>query len=420
MNKQKSIVVFLFIIIASVIFGLFDYQPAWDKTRDIFGLSESLARPWRLGLDLVGGSSLIYEIDLSQVASEDQDSVVNGLRDVIERRVNLFGVAEPQVYLTEAAGVKRLVVDLAGVKDVNQAIREIGETPLLSFMEANIDDPQNPVFTPTALTGRYVTSARVELDQITGKPLVNLQFNDDGGKLFEELTGKNIGKYIGIFLDSTLIELPVVREKITGGRAQISGDFTVETARALVERFNAGALPAPISLVSQQTIGATLGENSLNKAVYAGIIGTLLVMLFMVIYYRGLGVYAAIALTIYVVLTLGIFKLVPVTMTLAGIAGFILSVGMAVDANILIFERIKEELKRGLVKTAAVEEGFRRAWTSIRDSNVTSIITALILYNFTSSFVKGFALALLLGVLMSMFSAINVTRNLLRVFMRNR
>ena len=245
-----------------------------------------------------------------------------------------------------------------------------------------------------------------------------MEFNNEGAEIFEEVTGRNVGQPLAIFLDNNLISAPVVSEKIAGGRAQITGRFTVAEAKQLVERFNAGALPAPIKLINQQTVGAALGQDSLQKMIRAGFWGTLAVMVFMALYYRWLGIFSAAALSIYVILTLAVFKFFSVTMTLAGIAGFILSIGMAVDANILIFERMKEELRSGASETAALADGFARAWTSIRDSNLTTMLMAVILFYFTSSFVKGFALTLFLGVLMSMFSAITVTRALLRVFMK--
>ena len=234
------------------------------------------------------------------------------------------------------------------------------------------------------------------------------------------MAGYNVDKPIAIFLDNSLIEAPIVQQKISGGQAVITGKFTIPEAKTLVGRFNAGALPAPITLISQQTISPTLGTDSLKKAAIAGALGTVLVMLFMLAYYRFFGIFACMALLIYILLTLGIFKLIPITLSLAGLAGFILTIGMAVDANILIFERVKEEIKRGLSRTAAIEEGFRRAWPSIRDSNTSTIITAIILYYFTSSFVKGFALTLLIGVLVSMFSAITTTRLLLKVLTKNK
>lgn len=400
---------------AAVLAGFFVYQPLWSKY--------SSFRPWKLGLDLAGGAYLVYEIDLNQVAAEDHDSVVNGLRDVIEKRVNLFGVSEPRIYAEMIGGQRRLVAELAGIKDIDEAIRQIGETPLLDFREVIATASGTEAladFAPTALTGRYVKTARLNLDNVTRQPIVEIEFNDEGAGIFEELTAANIGQPLAIFLDNDLIEMPTVQEKIPGGKAQISGGFTLETARQLVERFNAGALPAPITLIQQQTVDAELGVDSIAKSLKAGLIGTLAIMLFMILFYRGLGVFAAIALIIYSAFSLAIFKIAPVTMTLAGIAGFLLSIGMAVDANILVFERMKEELRRGLGRRAAMEEGFKRAWTSIRDSNVSTLISSFVLYYFTSSFVRGFALTLFLGVLISMFSAITVTRTLLRVFIKDR
>lgn len=413
MNLTRIRASLVSLVILAIIAGVFAYQPLFWKL--------SHAMPWRLGLDLAGGSFLTYEIDLGNVPGADQDSVVKGLRDVIERRVNLFGVSEPRVY-TEAVGEKtRLVVELAGVKDVQEAIKEIGATPFLDFREVQEltteDGTSTTVFAPTLLNGRYVKGAQLTFDSVTRKPQISLSFNSEGAQLFEDLTAKNVGKPIAIFLDNELIEAPVVQEKITGGQAQITGRFTLVEARTLVERFNAGALPAPITLVNQQTIDADFGADSLDKALLAGAIGTLAVMLFMMVYYRLFGVFAAVALLMYVALTAALFKLFGVTMTLSGIAGFILSIGMAVDANILVFERTKEELKRGFAKKTAIEEGFKRAWTSIRDSNISTLITAAVLYSFTSSFVRGFALTLFIGVLVSMLSAITITRSFLRIFM---
>ncbi len=436
MNKNKFPTYIIFVILLAILAGFFDYQPIWSKVVSKIHLPQAFSRDWRLGLDLVGGSILTYDIDLSQVEAVDRDSVTNGLRDVIERRVNFFGVTEPQIYTAKAGGEQHLMVELAGVKDINQAIEMIGETPLLDFREVEVEpaavtasdatssagqlnnEESTYIFIPTNLTGRYVKTAQVNFDNL-GKPVVDIAFTDEGAKIFEELTGRNVGKPLAIFLDNQLIEIPTVKEKISGGKAQISGSFTPDSARKLVERFNAGALPAPIKLLSQQTIGASLGLDSLKKTIFCGIIGFILVVLFMIGFYRGLGLIASLALVIYAALTLGIFKVIPVTMTLAGIAGFILSIGMAVDANVLIFSRMKEELKKGLSKTAAIEEGFRRAWPSIRDSNITTIIIAVILFYLATSFVKGFALTLFIGVMMSMFSAITVTKSLLEVFVRD-
>ncbi|TSA45177.1 protein translocase subunit SecD [bacterium] len=416
-NRLVAILIFLFVLSASA--AVFDYEPLWQKI--------SPGGQWNLGLDLAGGSLLTYDVDLSKVSSADQDSVVNGLRDVIEKRVNLFGVSEPRVYIEKTGGATRLVVELAGIKDVAQAIKEIGTTPFLDFREvapatstapdAAINSTTTMIqFSPTLLNGRYITGAQVSFGSVTRQPQVDLQFNDEGAKIFADLTEKNIGKPVAIFLDDQLIEMPTVRDKITGGKAEITGNFTIDDARMLVERFNAGALPAPINLVNQQTISADFGREAFDKAILSGILGMLAVIVFMIIYYRQLGVFAALALLMYVALSLAIFKIIPITMTLSGIAGFILTIGMAVDANILVFERTKEELKKGLSHYSAIEEGFRRAWTSIRDSNISTIITAAVLYYFTSSFVRGFALTLLIGVLVSMFSAITITRTMLRIF----
>ena len=408
---RKYPVLFLLVIIgAAVLAGFFVYPKN-------FGAEY---RPWRLGLDLIGGSHLVYRVDLSQVSSEDRESVLGGLRDVIERRVNLFGVSEPQIFVAKSGESSELIVELAGVQNVKDAITQIGETPLLDFREVQqVGTSTNFIY--TNLTGRFITGAQLEFGGAGGTaPQVSLKFNEEGAGIFEKITEANIGKPLAVFLDNSLITAPVVQDKITGGEAVITGQFSLDEAKQLVERFNAGALPAPISLVDQLTVSPTLGADSLRSALVAGAIGTALVAVFMIMYYGVLGVFAAFALAIYILLTLSVFKLVPVTMTLAGVAGFIMTIGMAADANILIFERVKEEAKKGIHKMGAVHEGFNRAWPSIRDSNTSTIITAVILYFFTTSFVKGFALTLLLGVITSLFSAITTTRLFLTVFLKDK
>lgn len=407
MAKRNSIILLTGIIFLTAAAGVFIY-PQWLGRKYL---------PWRLGLDLVGGSHLVYEIDMKDVEASERDSVAGGLKDVIEKRVNLFGVSEPQIVSAKEGDAYRLIVELAGVKDIAAAINEIGAVPFLEFREV-AGEGTSTQFIQTALTGRYLKLAKIDFDQTTGAPFLNLEFNDEGAKIFEELTTRNIGRPLCVFIDYQQADCAFVQEKIPGGRARITGQFTVDEVKKMVSRFNAGALPAPITLVSQQTIGASLGRESLEKALYAGAWGTLAIIVFMLGYYRKFGIFASSALLIYIVLVAAIFKL-GITMTLAGIAGFILSIGMAVDANILIFERTKEEIKRGLSKAAAVEEGFRRAWPSIKDSNISTIITAIILYEFTTSFIKGFALALLIGVLVSMFSAITVTRIMMRAFIKS-
>ncbi|MFA7201395.1 MAG: protein translocase subunit SecD [Candidatus Paceibacterota bacterium] len=409
MNKRKASLL-LAVVFAITIAGVFFVYPApWSA-------SISSWSPWKLGLDLVGGSHLTYKIDTSAIEQAQISDTLAGLRDVIEKRVNTFGVKEPQIAISQSAGEQFLMVDLAGISDVNEAIQQIGQTPFLDFRTVGaLDASGTPAWIPTELKGQYIKSASLSFGQQTSQPQVQLQFTTEGGDIFAQLTEQNVGKQIGIFVDNVLISAPVVNEKIPSGSAVINGQFTIDEAKSLAQNINAGALPAPITLVNQQTVGASLGTHSLNASLFAGLIGTIIIMLFMISYYHQRGFLACIALLVYIVLSLIIFKLF-VTMSLAGIAGFLLSIGMAVDANILIFERTKEEMKKGLEKTAAIREGFHRAWSAIRDSNVSTIITTLILFNLTSGFVKGLALTLLLGVLVSMFTAITVTRALMIIF----
>ena len=373
--------------------------------------------PFKLGLDLVGGSHLVYQADFSGTNIENQSEAMAGLRDVIERRVNLFGVAEPQVAVQEAGDTQRLVVDLSGVKDINQAIEMIGKTPYLDFREQAADfNPENPVFEKTQLNGRYLKKADLGFNQQTMAPEILLEFNEEGAELFGQITAKNVGKKLAIFIDDVLISAPNVNEEITGGNAQITGQFSTQEAREMVRNFNSGALPVPINLISQNTVGPTLGMASLNTSLKAGIFGFLAVCLFMIGFYRFSGLLAGVALAIYSLILLSLFKIIPVTLTLAGVGAAILSIGMAVDANVLIFERQKEERKKGESFKQALENGFKRAWPSIRDSNLTTLLIALVMFVFGSSFVKGFAVALSLGVLVSMFSAIIITKTLMRTF----
>ncbi len=414
-SRQASQFILITIIFVTVLAALF-------VSPKPFG---SKVLPWRLGLDLIGGSSVVYQVDLTGIPQGEHDEAVAGLKEVIEKRVNLFGVSEPKVAVAKKGDTYQLLVDLAGVKDVEGAINQIGATPVLDFREVVAIQGENQAnYEPTELTGRYLTRAVLSFDNL-GRPLVDFEFNEKGTELFRQITARNIGKPLAIFVDNSLLSDPIVQQEIQGP-AQItfgvntSPEQTLKEAKTLVERFNAGALSAPIKQVNQRTVSPTTAEDALRKVIIAGLAGALIVILFMMAYYRRMGIFAALALIIYTVLTLAVFKIIPnFTMTLAGIAGFILSIGMAVDANILIFERTREELKKGMAKTAAIEEGFRRAWPSIRDSNASTIITTIILYYLTSSFVKGFALTLGIGVLVSMFSAIFITRTMLRVFTKN-
>jgi preprotein translocase subunit SecD len=411
--------------------------------------TQAVGSKWnfKLGLDLRGGSQLVYKADIAKVAPGEVGIAMDALRDVIERRVNLFGVTEPNVQ-TQSVNIgvdgteERLIVELPGVTDIDQAIELIGQTPVLEFkterqkeesdklakqfedlrkrqeagenVMAEMMKIPDPYYIDTELTGRFLTRASVEFDPGSGQPYVSLQFNDEGAKLFGEITKANIGKTVAIYLDGTPITQPTVQGEITDGKAQITGGFTPAEAKQLAGRLNSGALPIPIDLVATNKIGATLGEGAFDKGVKAAMAGYLIVAIFLILWYRLPGFVAALALAFYGVIVLSVFKLFGVTLTAAGIAGFILSLGMAVDANVLIFERMKEERRRGKLPAAALEEGFARAWTSIRDSNTSSFITAAILFWFGTSLIKGFALVWMIGILASLISAIVITKRFMR------
>ena len=372
--------------------------------------------PVRQGLDLQGGVRLAYELDLSKTADSEKTSAIESTRQVIERRVNSTGVSEPLIQPAKVGTTNTVIVELPGIKDVQQAIDLIGKTAQLEFKELDPTSTQSDVkWLPTNLSGKQLKRAQVSFDQTTNAPQVSLQFNADGATLFEQITERNINKQVAIFLDDQILSAPNVQQKITGGEAVITGQFALEEVKQLVSLLNAGALDVPIKLIEQHTVGATLGADSVKKSLVAGIIGLILVALFMIFNYRLAGLIAVFALTGYALITLALFKFIPVTLTLAGIAGFILSIGMAVDANILIFERLREELKEGKALKIALEEAFRRAWPSVRDSNASTIITCAILYYTTTGSVRGFAFTLALGVIVSLFSSITASRAFLRI-----
>ena len=402
---------------------------------------------FRYGLDLAGGSHLVYQADVTGLDPAEVPKLMSVLREVIERRINIFGVSEPIVQVEQSSFVsgeaqQRLVVELPGVSDVDEAIAEIGRTPLLEFklvdQEAlaaeqalqgidlgttggevtvkGLEDRE--AYVDTGLTGRYLERAELVFGSggqggLSNEPVVSVTFNDEGAALFEEITRNNVGEQLAIFLDGEVVTDPVINEAISGGTAIISGNFTAVEARDLVQNLNFGALPVPIELQSTQTIGASLGAEILDKGVSAAMVGIVLVMGFMLVWYRLPGIVAAIALLFYAVTMLALFKLIPVTLTSAGLAGLILSVGMAVDANVLVFERMKEEYRSGKGSREAARVGFQRAWSAIRDGNVTSLFSAVILFWLGTSIVKGFALVFGLGVLVSMLTALLVTRTLL-------
>ncbi len=403
--------------------------------------------PFKLGLDLAGGSHLVYEADTSEINPGEVGDLMSTLRTVIENRINIFGVAEPNIYVETSSIVAgdvahRLVVELPGVTDVEAAVAEIGKTPLLEFKLVDVEKAQaqdeliaaatssdpdvlaaeiasigNP-YTDTGLTGRYLESAQLEFTgaaagQVANEPVVSIRFTPEGADLFTKITRENVGESLAIFLDGELLSAPRINEVITGGTAIISGGFAADEARALAQNLNFGALPVPISLVSTQTIDATLGAGVITESLKAGLIGIIAIMVFMIGWYRVAGVVASIALVAYVLLSMAIFMLIPVTLTAAGLAGFILSLGMAVDANVLVFERMKEEFRSGKSSRVAAIEGFSRAWAAIRDSNVTGILSAIVLFWFGTALIKGFALVLGIGIGIAVISAIALTRTLL-------
>jgi len=370
------------------------------------------------GLDLKGGVRLVYKLDLSKTSGADRGSAIDSTRKVIERRVNSTGTTEPLIQPGQAGSDQLVTVELPGITDVQQAINLIGKTAQLDFREQDSANEQNWI--PTGLSGKQLKKASVSFEANTNSPQVSLEFNPDGAKLFADITQRNVGKPIAIFLDEEMLSAPTVQQKITGGNAVITGKFTIEEVKQLVNLLNAGALDVPINLVEQRTIGATLGEQSVKQSLVAGLIGLGLVALFMLINYRLAGFVAILALIGYSLVTLGLFKLIPVTLTLAGIAGFILSIGMAVDANILIFERLREELRQGKELHIGLEEAFRRAWPSVRDSNAATLLTCTVLYFTTTGSVRGFAITLALGVIVSLFSSITLSRALLRLVQMNR
>lgn len=441
---------------------------------------EEASRPFQLGLDLAGGSQLIYQADVSDIEPEEISSLMSTLREVIEDRINLFGVSEPIVQVEQSSFVTdevqhRLLVELPGVTDVSEAVEEIGRTPLLEFKlvdrealqadaaeqeielgedgqiildendltedgverdeveeevenEEEVDDviadgrartaPDEGYIT-TGLTGRYLDSARMDFSDrqqaggARNEPIVLLNFNREGADLFDEITANNVGEQLAIFLDGELMSSPTIRERIGGGTAVISGGFTPAEARELAQNLNFGALPIPIELVSTQTIGATLGAEVLDSGIVAGVIGFSLVVSFMLLWYRMPGIVAAVALSFYVASMLALFMLIPVTLTAAGLAGFVLSLGMAVDANVLVFERMKELYLEHCSSRVSAYEGFSRAWSAIRDGNITSLLSAIILFWFGTSLIQGFALVFGIGILVSMLTALVVTRSLL-------
>lgn len=445
-KKEGESIIRLFraviVVVVGIALGYFVYTST---------LNTESAYPFKFGLDLAGGSQLTYVADVSSITPAEVPELMSVLREVIERRVNTFGVSEPNVQVERSSVVagnnaERLIVELPGVTDIKEAIKQIGQTPLLEFKlvdqealaakesvdnlvgsstnlavnSVKVNGKEPEPYKETGLTGRYLKGAELVFgngsqSSLSNEPIVSITFNDEGAQLFENITRDNVGEQLAIFLDGELVSSPRINEAIGGGKAIISGNFTPDEARLLVRNLNFGALPVPITLDTTQTIGSTLGEEALHAGVRAGVIGFVLLALFMILWYRLPGVIAVLALIMYVVMMLALFKLIPVVLTAAGIAGLILSIGLAVDANVLIAERMKEELRAGKSTHEAIKEGFDRAWLAIRDSNIAHIIAGVILFWFGTSLIKGFALVFGIGVIVSMISAISISRTLLIV-----
>jgi protein-export membrane protein SecD len=538
MKRERDWIIFTLILLIIFLSFLIDLPnlPSWLPFSSWFSKQKI-----HYGLDLLGGTELVYITEMKDIPFSQRTSAIEGARDVIERRINIFGVSEPVIHTVRSESEWKIIIELPGVKNVNEAIKMIGETPILEFREQappktltekekkeiadynkeaekkakkilnevlknpekfeelakeysedlgtkeiggnlgwfkrgvmvkefedaafflkkgeisknlvktkfgyhiikKIDERINEKgeeeilashiliktkseeevskggeWIYTGLTGKQLKSAMLTFNPQTNEPEVALEFNEEGTKLFSQITSRNVGKPVAIFLDNYPISIPVVKEPITSGKAVITGKFNLKEAKKLAERLSAGALPVPIKLLSQQNIGPSLGQKSIEKILIAGIIGFLIVALFMILYYKKFGLVAVFALFVYLLINIALYKLIPVTLTLAGIAGFIVSLGMAVDANILIFERIKDEKRLGKTGLTAIEDGFSHAFTAIRDSNLTTIISCLVLYQFGTGLVRGFGLTLGLGVLISMFTAITLTKTFLRILTR--
>lgn len=456
MKKHRSLLTLLFIVLLTAASLLVDMpaqlpinlelgpvrihevleRPLLDLTRFGFPLKRDLEL--KMGLDIRGGTRVVLQADMTTIATERRDEALESAREVLARRVDLYGVSESVVKISKLNDQYRIIAELPGVTNIDQAVQLLGSTAQLDFRELATDSAQPQVITsgqqqdpysnflPTGLTGKDLARSTVQFSQQTGEPVVSLEFNDEGKKKFADVTTRNVGGVVGIFLDGVPVTVPRVNEPILSGNAIISGSFDTESAKSLSIQLNAGALPVPITIVEQNTVDASLGKDTVQKTAYAGLVGVGLVMLFMVTYYGWKGLLADVALLIYGIITIALYKLLPVTLTVPGIAGLLLSVGMAVDSNILIFERMKEELRLGKPFELAMKLGFGRAWDSIKDANVATLFTSFILFNpleleflNRSGLVRGFALTLALGIFISLFTGIVVTRTLLRMFLKD-
>lgn len=437
LSKQLFLIFFLTVIAGFI--ALPDEFANFKKPKiDFYFLGKHIYKDYQLrkGLDIQGGMQVILEAEMHEIPEEDRLVALEAAREVIAKRVDLYGISESSIQTSKANEQNRLIVELPGVSDPAEALELVGRTALLEFKlqrelsaQETIEATMSPQiwldsFVDTGLTGKQLRKSQAQLDPQTSKPIISLEMNDEGRELFADITKQNVNEVLAIFVDGMPIMTPVISTPILDGKAVINGDFSVEEAKNLAIQLNAGALPVNIKVLEQKTIGASLGDESIQKSVKAGLIGLALVLVFMILYYGWLGFVASISLIIYAILTIALYKVFGVVLTLPGIAGLILTIGMAVDANILIFERMKEELRVGHPYARAMELGFGHAWDSIKDANLASIFTALVLINplnfsflNTSGMVKGFGLTFLIGTLLSLFTGVVVSRLLLRAFL---
>lgn len=447
---QRPLVRFILILVLLIVSALIVLPPQWSlSTPAIFGLPASqpisfatpeftlpgsnrkivLSKPLKQGLDIQGGVQITVGLETSGLPVAERAQAADAAREVLSRRVDLYGIAEPVVQTVQQGDNYRLLVELPGVSDPSQAVSLVGQTAQLSFALINDDaiaSNSGEFLTETALTGAQLKRALVQFNQQTGEPEVSIEFDEEGKTEFGKITEANQGKRLAILLDGAPLMAPTINEPIYGGAAVISGQFTAEEAKQLAIQLSAGALPVPISILEQKTIGASLGAQAVKQSIYAGLLGLGLVMIFMIVIYRWQGVIACVALLMYAIFTIAVYKILNVTLSLPGIAGLILAIGMAVDANILIFERMKEELRLAKPFIVAMELGFGKAWESIKDANIVTILTALVLINplnfsflNTSGAVRGFGITLLIGVVLGLFTGIVVTRTLMRLFLKD-
>lgn len=436
LSKQLFLIFFLTILAGFI--ALPDELANFKKPKiDFYFFGKHIYKDYQLrkGLDIQGGMQVVLEAEMNEIPDEDKLIALEAAREVIAKRVDLYGISESSIQTSKANDQNRLIVELPGVSDPAQALELVGKTALLEFKlqrelteEEVIEATMSPQiwfdsFVETGLTGKQLKKSQAQLDPQTSKPIISLEMNDEGRELFADITKQNVDEVLAIFVDGVPIMTPVISTPILDGKAVINGEFSVEEAKNLAIQLNAGALPVNIKVLEQKTIGASLGDESIQKSVEAGLIGLTLVLVFMILYYGWLGFVASISLVIYAILTIALYKVLGVVLTLPGIAGLILTIGMAVDANILIFERMKEELRVGHPYARAMELGFGHAWDSIKDANLASIFTALVLINplnfsflNTSGMVKGFGLTFLIGTLLSLFTGVTVSRLLLRAF----